>query len=291
MNRRDELPGALAITAAALGLDFSTGRVAAVFYAQTGRAAWLGAAVAALLFGLCTAGLARMAGRNCLRRLGDLPGRIPGGPGMGSVALYGCILAASICLLAARAGEMGALVLPVRGGEFIGALAAMILAGCILLGGPGMLAAAGGSFLLLLAAFLLALLNWGSADGSFHYTLELHLRGSRFAAVGFAALHAAVCLCLSAGMTFCFAGRGVRAGRLGLWTGLLLFTFLCLANGVLASGEAERIALRLPFTALSSGWGTGGFYLSAGLNFLGSAVSLAGVGYVLTGSNAIGKRC
>ena len=48
-------------------------------------------------------------------------------------------------------------------------------------------------------------------------------------------------------------------------------------NAVLQNQQQEILSLRMPFAALTALWGKPGFYLSAGLIFLGATNALAGI--------------
>lgn len=294
MNRRNELHGALAIVAAALGIDFVSGRALAAFYAQTGRASWLGICLSAAVFGLMTGMIARLARRCGAQNVGELLNRLPGGGvGKGAHVLYGLILLLAAGMLATSAGRMSALTVPVMHADLLGGAAAVLAAGVIAFTGARSMKALGGILVVLMLGFELSLLLFAELPATPRYEIELRLRDNWAVALGFAMLHTAACLCLSTGTAVKFSGGRMRPGRLGGWTGAVYGLMLAVGNAVLMAKDERILALELPFVALSADWGGAGFYLNAGLGWVFCTFSLAGLIYGLMpgydGANSLGK--
>lgn len=282
MGRWDELRGALAIASAAMGADFVSGRALTLFYAQTARASWLGVAISGLMFGLITGAISSLRRRCGADNLTELLRRIPGGgAGRGITIAYDLILAGAAALLISQAGGMGALTLPIRHAFACGAALALLTAAVIAVSGGAAMRTVGGAFVLMLALFEGALAVFGRLPNAprMRYELELGLRDNWIAAILFALLHTAVCLCLSAGVTVKMSRGSMRPAWLGAYAGGAFAILLALGNAVLILREDELLALKIPFAALAAGWGTAGFYLSAGMIFLAAVISLAGILY------------
>lgn len=283
MLQRNEFSAALAIVASAVGADFVTGRVPATFYAQMGSAGWLGLCVCTAAFALLTGALAQLARRSGTNRLPELLCRLPGGRiGAGAYILYLLIVFGAICMLALEAGEMGALTLPVRHGRAFGMSFALLTAVFVAQCGADVFRILGCACTLLIALFEGALLAFGRLpEREMNYGLELRLQNNYFAAVLLGLLHASACVCLCAGATVRLTDGRTRPRRLGLWTGGLFGALLALGNAALLAREELLLALRLPFAALSSAWGSAGFYACAGLEYLACVTSMAGLTFAL----------
>lgn len=284
MRERGSFSTALCAVAAAMGADFATGRALSAFYAQMGRASWLGAAVSAAVFGGLMAMLAHLARRAGAVSVPALLRRMPGGRmGAGAAVVYGLLVAAGVCAMMASAGHAGALMLPMRrAGLFAGALAACAAATLCLAGARAMRRVCGG-FVGCMALYELALALFGNPQGgaALNFELELKLRDNVPAAILLALVHACVCACMAAGMPVRFSGGRARPARIGLWSGGLFLLMLLGGNAALMRAPEEWMALRVPFVALSAGWGGAGFYLSAILAWFASVMSLAGLNCAL----------
>lgn len=284
----------MALVAAALGIDFVSGRALATFYAQMGDVSWAGIALSGVLYGLMIAQVVRLSRRCGAQSAGEFLNRLPGGGmGKGTYLLYICIMLLAAGMLVCSAGEMGALVLPVhRAGLLGGALA--VLAACIIaFAGGEVLQRIGGTLILLMLVFELALLMFAQLPDAPHYEIELRLQNNWYAALGFALLHTAACLCLSAGLAVKLSGGRIRAGRMGMCAGVVFSLMLTAGNGVLMARDERILALKLPFVALSADWGGVGFYLNTGMSWLFCVFSLAGLIYgflpVRCRANPLGK--
>lgn len=278
LNRENEMHGALAIVAAALGIDFVSGRALAAFYAQTGRASWLGIALSMVLFGLAVGAIAHTARRCGAQGMGELLSRLPGGGmGKGAHLLYGCVLLLAAGMLVTSAGRMGALTVPVRHADLLCGALALLAAAVIAFSGSRILKAVGGALALLMLALETALLLFADLPDTPRYEIELRLQGNYPAALIFAALHTAAGICLTAGLTVRFACGRCRPVRLGSFAGLFYGLLLGLGNAVLMAENVRILGLQLPFVALCADWGSTGFYLNAGLSWMFCVFSLAGL--------------
>jgi len=276
--QRSEIPAAMSAAAAAAGLDFLSGRVPALFYAQTGEAAWQGILISGFMFGLLNWGLGHLKRRSCARNLDQLLHRLPGGAaGMGIRLLRDLILLAAAYMLASVAGHAGALMLPVRGARAWASAAALLAAAVLAGAGGAAMWAWGAVFAAASMMFLASLLVWGRLppEMGMYRALELRLEGSFSAALLFALAHSCLCMCMTAGMTVKTVGMRVRPGRLGFWSGLFFAALLFAGNAVFARGEEVLPALGFPFAALAGGWGSAGFYITAALIFASSVYALA----------------
>ena len=276
MKDRKSLGAALALVGTALGLDYATGRPAAFFYAQLGAAGWAGIAFSGMVFGGATGLLCALVRRMGVRDIGMLLRSM--GCGQLVFGLYMLALGAMGCMLASEAGHIAALALPVRHARLYGTLLALTASAAIALGRGGWMRIPGVFYALALAGFEAALLFFpGKADAALHHGAVLRLENCVPAALALAALHTAVGLCLAAGAAAELAGSGVRPLRLGLLCGGIYAFLLRGGTAVLQASEPAALRLKLPFTALASGWGAAGFWLSAGLVFLGSVCGLTAV--------------
>jgi len=283
MKHMEEFHRALGIVAVALGADYASGRVLAAFYAQTARASWLGVLMTGVVFGLVVGLLSHLARRNGTRCMAELLHRVSGGVGWGAVALYYAALLVAACMMLDRAGHAGALALPVENAALYAGGCALLFAVVLVFCGDVTVQTAGGGFLFCLLAFQLALLILGSLPDKLRMSgaVELRLRDSCGAALILTALHSAVCICLSAGTVVRFSGGRVRSAWLGIWCGGILAALLAVGNAVLRGGNDELLTLKIPFVALASSWGKGGFYVSLALEYSAAVMTLAGLGYGL----------
>lgn len=284
MERCGHFSVALTAVAVALGADFATGRDLSAFYAQLGRACWLGVAGTAAVFASWTALLAYLGRRTGADALPGVFRRLPGGSvGGGITALYVAFLVISGAMSLAAAGHMGALMLPVRWGEAWGMVLAALLAAWIALGSEQGICRAGGVFVGCVALMELGLMLFGRmpASAGLNFELEMKLRDNWGAALLFALVYGSVCACVSAGVVVRFSRGRIRPYRLGLWTGALLAILLAGGNAALMAQEEKLLLLQLPFVALASGWGALGFYLSAGLSYFAAVMMLGGLVYGL----------
>lgn len=265
--------------AVSLGTDFISGRALAAFYAQMGKASWLGIAAAALLFGSIAGFFAYLARRQGAHGMLELLQRMPGGRmGWLPEALYAAILISTGCMMVASAGHIGALTLPVRNGALLAGALCILLSGAIVLSGTLAVQLLCRLFLLCTGVFLAALLLFGRTDdGLMKWAVDLRLRGSFGTALAFGALHASVGACVSSGAIMRLIDGKTRPVRLGACAALLQLMLLGLGNGALRIRSDEALVLKLPFVALASRWGNGGFWCSALLMFLAAVITFSGI--------------
>ena len=129
MDKGKELRAALAVMGAVAGTGYASGRELVLFFAQLGRASWVGIGFAAVVFALLTALLCRWAGTSgatgfagaCRQLLGPRTGGVAG-------AMHALLMALTAAMMLRGAGEIGALTLPVRNGFLWGAGIALALA-------------------------------------------------------------------------------------------------------------------------------------------------------------------
>ena len=182
-------------------------------------------------------------------------------------------------LLLSAAAKMGALVLPLRRAALVGALAALLLAGIVAAMGDRALVSTSGIYLALLLLLELALWRFGGRPdpARLRFVVELRLADSVGGALALGALCACMSTALSAGVAVRMAGSRVSPCGVGLLCALLYLPVLLAGNAALQRQQREILSLRTPFAALTALWGKPGFYLSAGLIFLGAVSALAGI--------------
>lgn len=284
MHGKDDFFAALTITAAGTGLGFASGRTQAVFCAQTVGASWLGAAVAGLAFGLLAAMVVHLKRRTGAERFPGVYRRLLGchaGKLIG--ALYVLALSVAAALLLFSAAKVGALVLPGRHAGASGALAALLLAALLAGLGEGALRIVGGAYLLLLLCLEVALWRFAVPPDAarLHFAVDLRLRDCSAGAAALGLLMACMSTALSAGVAVRASGSRTSPGGVGLWCGLMFLLVNLAGNAALQRQADELLCLRTPFVALAAGWGSAGFYICAGMIFLGALTALAGIVYSL----------
>ena len=280
MRARGDFQAAVAVTAVGTGLGFASGRTQAVFCAQTVRASWLGTAFSALVFGLLVAMLCHLKRRTGAQRLPGVYRRLLGchaGKLIGG--LYAVALVIAAALLLSAAAKVGALALPLRHAALAGALAALLIAGIVAVLGDGALVCVGGAYLALLILLELALWRFGGRPdpARLQFVVDLRLADSVGGALALGALSACMSTALSAGVAVRMAGGRTSPSGVGLFCALMYLPVQLTGNAALQAQQREVLSLRTPFVALTALWGKPGFYLSAGLIFLGAATALAGV--------------
>ena len=280
MHAREDLRVSVVVTAVGTGLGFASGRTQAVFCAQTVHASWLGAVFSALVFGLLMAMLCHLNRRTGAHRLPGIYRRLLGchaGKLIGG--LYAAALIVAAALLLSAAAKVGALLLPLRRAALTGALTALLLAGIVAALGDGALVCVGGAYLTLLLMLELALWRFGGRPdpARLQFVVDLRLADSVPGALILGALCACMSTALSAGIAVRMAGSRVSPCGTGLFCALLYLLVQLTGNAALQRQQQELLSLRTPFAALTALWGTPGFYLSAGLIFLGASNALAGI--------------
>ena len=280
MHVREDFRAAVAVTAVGTGLGFASGRTQAVFCAQTVHASWLGAVFSALVYGLLMAMLCHLKRRTGAQRLPGVYRRLLGchaGKLIGG--LYAAALIVAAVLLLSAAAKVGALLLPLRRAALVGALAALLITGIVAALGDGALVCVGGAYLTLLLMLELALWRFsGRPDPArLRFVVDLRLADSLPGALILGALCACMSTALSAGVTVRMSGSRTSPCGMGLFCALLYLMVQLAGNAALQRQQQEVLSLRTPFAALTALWGKPGFYLSAGLIFLGTVAALAGI--------------
>jgi len=276
MGKRDDAQMALAAMAAAAGTGYASGRELVLFFAQLGRAGWIGVALAPVVFGLLTAMLCRLAARAGGEGLaGMFRGLL--GPRAGAVAgaLQGTLLALTAVVMLWGAGELGALALPLRFGFLWGAGLALLAALLLNLGGMRALPWAG----LAVMAVGVALYAGLALDARppriyLRGDVRLALEGSVPAAILLALAYGSMNACLAAAVAARFGGRA-RPLRAGALCGAMLFALLLCANLAVARGGRQLLCQAMPTVVLAARWGLAGFWLCVGFGFLCAVSTLA----------------
>lgn len=292
MRAREDFRSAVAVTAVGTGLGFASGRTQAVFCAQTVRASWLGAVFSALVYGLLMAMLCHLKRRTGAQRLPGVYRRLLGchaGKLIGG--LYAIALLVAAVLLLSAAAKVGALVLPLRRAALMGVLTALLIAGIVAALGDGALTCVGGAYLTLLLTLELALWRFGGRldPARLQFVVDLRLQDSLPGALILGALCACMNTALSAGVAVRTTGSRTSPCGTGLFCALLYLLVQLAGNAALQRQQQEVLSLRTPFVALTALWGVPGFYLSAGLIFLGTVAALAGVLRALLPENGEGR--
>ena len=277
LPRNSTLRTAAAIAAASIGAGVVTGRETAAFFAQTTSAAGLGILCAGAVFGAMTAGLARTRMLTGAHSTAALAARLPNRVGGGTLcAVHGALLAAMSVNMLASAWEIGALTLPTRCGGFIGAILA-------LMGAAALANAPKNAQIKICAAFYgtallyaLALLGFGRlpAAADTYIEAELRLAGSKPAAALLGTAHGCMRVCVAANLVMRYAEPTEAPWRIGVLSGGMYALCLTVLNEAIRKQPEFAAALRMPLTALATGWGKAGFAAVSGMTFLAAAVSL-----------------
>lgn len=252
-----EIVSALATAAMPLGLNFASGRGAALFYGQLAGAAWPGI----LASGACFSLLLVLFQRHPAWEWGKCA--------VWLLSTLRLILAAALLL---EAAHIGALVLPLhRAGAYAAAFAALLCA-AVVLGGRNWVRNLNAVYGILLAAFMCLLQLAPDARPAMRMAVELKLGNCIPAALLLGLCHGA--------LSACMAGPGfIISARSSALAGLLYTLLLGLSNAVFITRNPALLRLKDPFAALASGWGTVGFCLCALIIFLGCIAALSGILY------------
>lgn len=280
MKKNLEFRAALTLTATALGVNFASGRGVAAFYAQLGRAAWLGVTLSSLLFGAFMALLTGLARRCGAQSMPSLLRRAPGGGfGCAVTAMYLFIVAGGMCMALVSAGRVGALLLPMKNAFIYGFVLCLLIALFFALAGKTVLEAMGAVFYTCALLFVLALIFFGKQiNGTvMRWALDLRLENNVLAAILFALLHTSTMVCMASGAAVRLSEGRMRPFILGAYAAIVYFALLGLGNAALRVHADELLALKLPFVALAAGWGVAGFYISGGMIFFAAVSSASGL--------------
>lgn len=266
----------LAILAAVAGTGYASGRELVLFFAQMGRAGWIGVCFAPVVFGVLAALMCRFAVQSGAK---DFPGlcRRLTGRRTGAIAgwLHELLLALTAVVMVCGAGEMGALALPVDHGWLWGAASALLIALLMNLSRLRPLPVLG---LIVLAAGVLfygaLALDPRPARVWLEGRLELALEGSWPASILLALVYGAMNAALAAGPALRF-GKFADAARVGLGCGLSLGAMLAAANAAMVRGGRALLGQAMPTVLLAARWGSIGFWISAAFGYLCALTTLA----------------
>ena len=288
MRRRQEWRGVFSVMAAIAGTGLIPGRALALFFGQFKSAMWAGMIVAAAWFGAIVALLLRYRSR-CREALQS--GESASGVGRVAMLLGEVFSALIISMMLARAGEIGALTLPVRHGYAWGAALALTLALATGVLRDEAQPAFGAAVLLGTMLFYAALaMDTRPVRLRIMSQTELRLAGNARVAALFGALFASMngCAAMLGGRTPAGAARPIRMGER---CGAALMAVLVLGGLALRRGGDALLALAMPWAALSARWGLAGFWLCAALEYLCAVSTLSAMlngilGHVTTGGRA-----
>ena len=269
MEKRGQLRPALAIMAAVAGTGYASGREFAMFFAQLGRAAWIGIPSAAAAFGLLAGLVCRWTARMGADSFAGLCRRLlPGRAGALAMWLYGLLLILVALTMLRGAGELGALALPLRYGFLWGAALALLAALVMNLTRLRALPWAGLALLATGLIFYGALaLDPRPARTYLRGEVRLALEGSVSATILLALAYGAMNACVAAGVASRF-GRGARPKRVGALCAAMLGGMLLCLNAAVARGGRLLLGQALPTVLLSARWGLFGFWACAGFGYL-----------------------
>ncbi len=252
----------LTCAGAVVGAGFASGREIMRFFSRYGEFSWIGVFLAAASMGFFAYMLmkrAREAGTDSLSQLSRAYLGRAAAAGTASFALLLCVTGGG---MAAAAGELGALALPVHGAYWIAFFATLLLA--LLLMGRSLSPLAFVSVFLipvLAFTFLLCLIPPEGKAVTAEVLFPVWRKIAETALLGLS--YGALNITLAAGV-LCEAGRGMD-GKKAAWTslffGLLLFLLLALGNVVLMR-QPELTNAALPVVMLLNKFGKMGFYLA-----------------------------
>lgn len=277
MKRFPEFREACGVQAVLLGAAFVSGRETAFFFSGAGPYSWLGIGLAAVIFGLLTALLARLARDT---QAASLPGIYYAALGVRCGDAL-CVLHALTMLMTgaaalSTAGEMGALALDDPCASWLFAGMAMLLALIPALNGMRLIGLLGLIAVPACCLFFLAMAMDPRPAAAGAYLTDSLLSSRRFwpltltLGILYAFLKSAL-----AGSVAILRGARLRPGRFGLCNSLLLGLTTGLANWAIQSQGPETAELNLPMVVMAARWGVFGFYLAIYLMLLGCAGSLA----------------
>ncbi|MBR1584697.1 MAG: hypothetical protein IJ662_04080 [Clostridia bacterium] len=257
----------LCIMSAMVGAGFASGREILWFFSRYGSFSWG-------LIALAGGGMAWLIDR--AMAFPSLQALLPGGlwkkPGQGALLL---MLLCTAGAMAAAAGELAALIIPLRYARGLGM--AVAIAGCLALSDRCVAALGwiGGALLpVLILALLLCLRIPGEA-------LPAEVPGWKSipGAITQAACYAGLNVLLSAGV-LCEAGKRCAPSQrkwAAIGAGALIALLLALGNAALLPHLRALRDQPLPFVQLLRGYGKTGFYLAAAVLYLAVVTTLIAV--------------
>lgn len=276
MQKHGDARAVAAILAAVAGTGYASGREMVLFFAQMGRASWIGVCFAPVVFGTLMALLCHCGGSAGATGFDGFSRRLLGRrAGAAAGWLHGLLLALTAVVMLCGAGETGALTLPVRFGWLWGAGIALAIALILNLArlrplvwlGLAVLAA-GVAFYGGLALDARPPRVW--LTGAVQLALEDSWPASILLALTYGAMNAA----LAANVALRF-GAGAKPWRVGLGCGLALWAMLAVANGAIARGGRPLLGQALPTVVLAARWGLFGFWSCSAFGYLCSVTTLA----------------
>ena len=269
MRAREAWRQSLAMMAAIAGTGLIPGRAIAFFFGQLKSTAWLGVCMASLLFGSLTAGMAW-----CAQKYGSQAFSREGALFQLWDLLRGLFASLLTSIMLVRAGEIGALALPLRHGYAFGSALALTAAALLCLNAERLFPGVGLAVSTVTALFFAALaLDPRPIRLLVHIETEFRLAGQISSAVLLAVLFAAMNAC-AAGMMALRPCAGSPLS-LGARNGGMLFAVLTLGCMALNRGGDALLAQPEPWVLLSARWGIAGFWICAGVEYLCAFCSLA----------------
>lgn len=274
MEKRHDWRAPAAALAAASGAGFSSGRCLVFFFAQLGGASWVAVGVASAAFGLLMGLMCHWAGRMGTDSFVLLCRRLlPGRANTLASGMYGALLGIAALGMLGRAGDLGAMTLPIHNGCIWGMAAALLIALALNLTRLRGLPAAGLVVLTVGIAFYAALaVDARPVRMYIRGEVELALEGSVPAAVLLGLSYAAMNATLAAGAAARFSGP--RPEAVATVCALTLGGILLCVNGAILRGGRQLIGQQLPIVVLSARWGLPGFWICAGFGFLCACLTL-----------------
>ena len=263
------------IAASMAGVSFASGREIAAFFGQLGLAAWVGIPFAAVAFALLVGLIGHYARTTGARSFAGVCRRLSGkrlGAAIG--LLYALLMQTTTLAMLAKAGELGALALPVRNAWLWGAGIALMTALAVNAGGLRLLPAMG------LLAFAMAFIFY-SAMALDMRPVRVYLRcetamalsGNVWAAILLAVMYAALSACLAGGMIVRMGGVSGLGAAAAICGGGLCALLLC-ANAALLRGGTSILGQAMPMVVLAARWGIVGFWWCVALQYLCAVATL-----------------
>lgn len=270
-----------AVAAATAGTGFSSGREVVLFFAQMGRASWIGVAFASAMFGMLCGVVCHFAKQTgaesfygvCIHVLGTRQGSV--------VAVVQSLLAAvSAGMMVVVAGAMAALTLALKHAFWIGVVLSVGIALLLCMHRMRGMSGAGMVIPVVCVLFYTAL-ALDPRKITIHQRFEVvpELSGSTTAALMLAMLHAALNASVAGEVTACFANRVEKPIRFGIGCGAIMFLLLSAANAALLRGGEKLLVQALPTVVLAARWGVFGYYAAIVAMWLCAVATLAaGIG-------------
>ena len=250
----------LECTGAIVGAGFASGREIMRFFSRYGPFSWIGVFLAAAVMGFFAFAIMKKAREADAVSLSELCRAYLGPAGMAGAIAFTILLGATGGSMAAAAGELGALALPVHGAYWIVFLATLLLGLALSVRSLAPLAFVG---LLLIPAmvivFLLCLIPPVGTAVSPLILLPAWRKAAEAALLGIS--YGALNITLAAGI-LCEIGRGMnnpKAIRASVYLGFCLLALLALGNVVLLR-QPQLADAPMPMVMLLNKFGKLGFW-------------------------------